>query len=360
MSIRTTAIALTAVLCAALLGGAGYVRLCVANTNCAQAQVRVIAGSEKTPFFTDPRVRDALADHGLDVQVTGKGSRDLHDQLEGYDLAFPSSALAAERIIADRPGLRRESPFFSPMVVATYTDFAEALRQAGIARPGDRPGTWVFDVAAYLEQVQAGLRWQDIPGVRGQPASNGNLVLVATTNPRSSNSAAMYIAITSNVWNGGRIAQPEDIPRLAPLIGEKLFAAQGTTGLTSEEPFDVYTAPLGKSRAPMVLLYEAQFIGARITDPGRITDDMVLMYPTPTVVADHSYVPLSPEGEELGRLLGDDPELIRLAVEHGFRPLKTETFTEVLREQDVTVPSQLDVVQAPAYDTLEGLIDAIQ
>lgn len=43
------------------------------------------------------------------------------------------------------------------------------------------------------------------------------------------------------------------------------------------------------------------------------------MYPIPTIFTKHMLIPLSEAGATLGDLLTTDPELQRLAVEHGFR-----------------------------------------
>ena len=54
--------------------------------------VRGIIGSEKQPFFADPRVRRIFANHGLDVEVDTAGSRQIATTIDltRYDFAFPS------------------------------------------------------------------------------------------------------------------------------------------------------------------------------------------------------------------------------------------------------------------------------
>src|SRR3954447_13665433 len=49
--------------------------------------VRGVIGSEKLAFFSDQRVKDAFAKHGLDVQVDPAGSRQMATQtdLSKYD-----------------------------------------------------------------------------------------------------------------------------------------------------------------------------------------------------------------------------------------------------------------------------------
>jgi hypothetical protein len=81
---------------------------------------------------------------------------------------------------------------------------------------------------------------------------------------------------------------------------------------------------------------------------------MVLMYPSPTVLSKHTLVPFNAAGDRVGRLLSTDPELQRLAAEHGFRSGAAAEFAKVTADHNVPVVSDLiDVVDTPTYDTLE-------
>ena len=46
---------------------------------------------------------------------------------------------------------------------------------------------------------------------------------------------------------------------------------------------------------------------------------MRLVYPSPTVLSKHTLVPVTDDGDRVGQLLSEDPELQRLAAVHGFR-----------------------------------------
>ena len=56
-----------------------------------------VIGSEKAPFFADPQVQKIFRQHGLNVQVTTAGSRQIATtvNLKNVDFVFPSSAPAA-------------------------------------------------------------------------------------------------------------------------------------------------------------------------------------------------------------------------------------------------------------------------
>jgi len=315
--------------------------------------VRGVIGSEKLAFFADQRVRDAFARHGLVVEVDPAGSRQIATSvdLDRYDFAFPSSAPAAERIQQTRKAARTYAPFSSPMVIATFAPIVSLLTAQGVVRP-DR----VFDVAKYLELTAAGTRWDQLPNNADFPARKN--VLVTTTDPRDSNSAAMYLAITSFVANGGVVASPEAEARVLPAVG-KLFLEQGYTQSSTDGPFEDYLSA-GMGKTPMVLAYEAQFVDRVVRGDSTIRPGMKLLYPAPTVLSKHTLVPLKPSGDEVGQLLTSDAELGKLAATFGFRTADPRYFDEVVKEHGVSVPATVvDVVEPPSYETLERMLEAI-
>lgn len=316
--------------------------------------VRGVVGSEKMAFFADDRVVQVLADNGITVEVEPAGSRQIATSvdLDRYDFAFPSSAPAAERIQRARGITAKYTPFSSPIAIATFGPIAELFTAAGVITPGPVAS---FDMNRYLELAAGGVQWDDLPGNTTYPVAKN--ILVSTTDPRSSNSAAMYLSIASYVANDhtivrGATAEAHVLPALS-----KLFLAQGYTDNSSEGPFNQYLTN-GMGPTPLVCIYEAQFVEAAAA--GRITPDMVLTYPTPTVLSNHTLVPLTRTGDTIGRLLTDDPELRRLAAEHGFRTGDNAQFTAVAAAHDVPVAADLiDIVDVPAYDTLERLLDGV-
>lgn len=315
--------------------------------------VRGVIGSEKLAFFADQRVRDAFARHGLRVEVDPAGSRQIATtvELDKYDFAFPSSAPAAERIQQDRKAARTYAPFSSPMVIATFDPIVKLLTAQGVVRPGQ-----VFDVAEYLELTAAGTRWDQLPNNTDYPARKD--LLVTTTDPRDSNSAAMYLAITSFVANGGVVASPEAEARVLPAIG-KLFLDQGYTQSSSDGPFEDYLSA-GMGKTPMVLAYEAQFVDRFVRGDSTIRPGMTLLYPAPTVLSKHTLVPLKPSGDRVGELLMSDPDLGKLAATFGFRTADPRYFEEVVKEHAAPVrASVVDVVEPPTYETLERMLEAI-
>lgn len=316
--------------------------------------VEGVVGSEKMAFFDDPRVVDALAKHGIDVDVRPAGSRQIATSVElgNLDFAFPSSLPAAERIQREAGVSRHYTPFSSPMVIATFQPIVDVLIRAGVVKAGT---VSTFDMSAYLDMVARGVQWDQIEGNTAYPVRKN--VLVSTTDPRSSNSAAMYLAVASYVANGNAVVRGGAAEaHVLPLLS-RLFLAQGYTENSSEGPFGEYL-DAGMGPVPMVWAYEAQYVAAAVD--GRIKPGMKLLYPSPTVLSRHALVPLNDDGDRVGQLLSTDPQLQALAAEHGFRTGDAAKFDAVTVANDVPVARDLiDVVDIPAYETLENLLNGV-
>ncbi|MEU7739765.1 three-helix bundle dimerization domain-containing protein [Nonomuraea sp. NPDC049158] len=316
--------------------------------------VRGVIGSEKKAFFEDPQVVRAFADKGVKVEVESAGSRQIATSMDlsRFDFAFPSSAPAGEYIQRKRKVSTKYTPFSSPMAIATFQPIADLLTTAGVVKQGPVP---TFNIGHYLELVTTDAKWDQLTGNSGYRVDKD--ILISTTDPRTSNSAAMYLAITSYVANGGKVVHGATAEKnVLPLVTQ-LFTSQGYTDNTSEGPFNEYLT-VGMGPSPMVWIYEAQFVDAATR--GQIKPGMVLMYPSPTVLSKHTLVPLNASGDRVGRLLSTDPQLQRLAAEHGFRSADAADFAKVAADHQVSVATDLiDVVDIPSYDTLEHLLDSV-
>ncbi|MEC3954291.1 hypothetical protein VMT65_14725 [Nocardia sp. CDC153] len=316
--------------------------------------VRGVVGSEKSAFFDDPRVADVLAKHGLKVEIEPAGSRQIATSVDlgTYDFAFPSSSAAAERIQRQRGVSGKYVPFSSPMAIATFKPIADLLGQSGIVQTG---ATTTFDIEKYLALAEKGVQWNQLDGNSTYPVSKN--VLVSTTDPRTSNSAAMYLAVTAYVANDNTIVRGTKAEDYAVSRVSRLFTRQGFTESSSDGPFKDYLAN-GMGTVPMAWIYEAQYVDAAAHD--QLRPDMVLMYPSPTVMSQHTVVPLNDKGDQIGKLLTTDPDLQRLAAEHGFRPTDVSLFTKVTTAHQIPVDVNLiNQVTPPDYDTLEHLLDGV-
>ncbi|MFI6642049.1 hypothetical protein [Streptomyces sp. NPDC050504] len=279
--------------------------------------VRGLIGSEKSEFFADPAVVKALAAKGYTVRTEPSGSWAMEQNpVRGYDFAFPGSKAPADEIQqkakANKGAPTR--PFYSPLVVVAHSSAARVLADNGLATlpPGSRTGT--LRMGAYLAAARADRTWQQLKGTAAHAELTGTL-FITTTDPATSNSGALYLAAASYVADGGKVAANDAaVARTKPLL-RKLIQVQGAQQTSSDAPFRDFISGVGN---PLVLVYESQV--ASLLLQKQQVGDLVVLYPDTTVSSDHTLVPLTEAGREIGALLAGDPKLRALAVRHGFRP----------------------------------------
>jgi hypothetical protein len=320
--------------------------------------VRGVIGSEKQPFFADPRVQRVFRARGFDVEVDTAGSRQIAStvDLSKYGFAFPAGVPAAGKIVADQHVHGSFTAFYTPMAIASWKPIAQLLVQAGVAK--DQGGYYTFDVAKYLELVKKNTRWTDLSANSTYPANKS--ILVTSTDVRTSNSAAMYLSIASYVANQNNVVQNGSQGDAVLPVVEPLFLKQGFVETSSEEPFDDYLT-IGIGKDPMVMIYEAQYLAHAFARDGSITQDMVLMNPTPDVLSKHTFIPLTPSGTSVGQLILNDPTLKKLEILYGFRTADAASFGRQVAAAGVRVPPNLvDVIEPPTYDALEHMIAGIE
>ena len=261
-----------------------------------------------------------------------------------------------EPILISRHVTASSVPFFTPLVVASFTDIAQVLERAGVAH--DHGGWWTLDMKAFLDLVARHVRWNELPGNTAYPSTK--FVGITSTDVTTSNSAEMYASIASYVSNENRVLESqasvdEVVNRVSPLFLEQNKTHQSTAAL-----FRDYVSK-GEGTTPMAMISEAAFVARAAAHDGGIRPNMVLMYPDPDVLSKATLVPLTHAGDVVGRLLTDDPSLQQLAIRHGFRTTSKPTaFGFLAHENHIAVQPQVgDAIEPPAGDILEALMTRI-
>lgn len=137
---------------------------------------------------------------------------------------------------------------------------------------------------------------------------------------------------------------------------------KATMAGSSATPFEDYLLKdMGDS--PLVMIYEAQFLSQ--VETGGIRPDMVLLYPEPTIYAQHILLSLNNNGSKLGNALTTDPELQKIAIKYSFRsndPKMLNEFQNYINQHKITyVPTHLDeVIDPPTFEVLEKMITQIE
>ncbi|WP_309117832.1 hypothetical protein [Saccharothrix sp.] len=290
--------------------------------------VTVVRGmlASKREFFQDPEVRRILMKHRVQVEITPVGSRDLayREDLHSFDFVFPSGQSMAELVYRRRAGKTTSpyKPFFTPIVLGTYRDYAEALEQRGVITPQpDGDGFYYnLSVPKLIEVVEQGTFWNQLPRKGGKdPVTNSNRVIAQTPDPCRTYSGSTWLGLLAFAKNGNQTPVDEsDALRLARDV-KPLFDIEGQHG---EELAPKYVTPEGRTFAPVVVIYEHQYLAHqfRMLDrTGAADRERVLLYPE----AQHETVPellaFTPAGSRLGELVTREPDLRKRALELGFR-----------------------------------------
>ncbi|MEV0194427.1 hypothetical protein AB0I39_38635 [Kitasatospora purpeofusca] len=294
----------------------------------------------KGEFFDDPEVQRLLLRHGIRVHVTVAGSQELvHGDYSRLAFLFPSGRPPANDILArlkrDNGYSKAYNPFVSPLVLATYRDYAQALEGEGIAVPqyragrGEEPLYYSLDLAAFLDRGEQHRTWNDL-NIQRHGTTNGNVVVAQTSHICQSNSAETFLAQVAFTRNGGRVPEDAGADELAARI-KPLLSAQGMPGV---DVFGPYASPEGRGIAPVVVVYEHQYLAyqAHYRDTRHELDtSRVLLYPTFQFITQPQFISLAPEADRLGDLLTHDRLLRERAVALGYRTIGDDADSEELR-----------------------------
>jgi len=360
--------------------------------------------ASKSDYFKDPEVQRLLLKHGLRVDIHRLGSRGIATQsLTGMDAVFPSGQPAA-KLILDRQdrSVRSVRPFVTPLVLGTFRAYAETLEKMGVATAqppagGGRALYYDLDMDRFMglldgrigtkdqaltgDQDRDGVTeradtWNGIgfdgPGGR----SNSGRVLVRTSSVCESNAAGTYLSILAFVANGDSTpgaGQADETKAMAEArtVARKIKPLIDLQGMWADEQADSYLSDLGESIAPISLIYEHQYLAHQIAherEHGEADTDRVLLYPTPYALTEPQLISLSGEGDRLVRVIQDDPELRRRAIELGFRVRfsgedgTSDQLNGYLDDHGIQVPRpnrDETKVYEPDLDVLEEIIDSV-
>lgn len=319
--------------------------------------VKILTGSEKEKFLTDPELAKVLESEGIAITVQKAGSREIatRPDLKSFDVAYPAGASAAVKISQITGSKRIFATFYTPMAVASWKTLVPVLERSNLVSHKDG-SYFIVDMAGLVGMMQKGTRWKDLPGNTAYAV--GKSVLVTSTDVRKSNSGGMYLALAAYLANGNNVVDNEaDADKVvASMVG--LFSKQGFQESSSAGPFEDYTS-MGIGKAPLVMIYEQQFLEYILSHPNP-NPDMVLLYPVPTILTKHTIVALSDNGARFAEVMTSNPKVGSIAQRYGFRTQdNTELFAAVEAKKMVIPHTIVDVIDPPSYDILEKLITRI-
>ncbi len=314
-------------------------------------------GGEKIGIFEDDEIAKILLDkYGVvfDYQKAGSYDMIVADHTNRNYL-FPASQAPLElykKTYQKTP--KSEIIYNTPLVIYSRPLVVKALVQKGVV--SQKSGVYYVDMNQLTQLMLDGLTWADI----GVPELYGSIV-VDTTDPSASNSGNMFAALLANIINGGQPVTAANVDEVAVKL-KKIYDKLGYMQTSSADMFSQFLK-IGVGANPMIAGYENQLLEFAVSNPdtwNALKNEIIILYPTPTVWSTHVYIALDKAGEAgIEALL--DSEVQRLSwTHHGFRTganasQETGQFNVNGVAKEVT-----SVTQLPDDAVMEQLIEKIK
>lgn len=315
-------------------------------------------GGEKIGVMEDKEISDILAkEYHIAFNYSRAGSLDMVTaDRTGKNYLFPSSRTALE-YYKEQHGepVSDEIIFNTPIVLYSHKAVAEALMTDGTVYTAE--GVYFADMAKLTDKLVGEVTWAEL----GLTELYGSFS-VDTTDPVRSNSGNMFAALLANVLCGGKTADEESVRAVLPQLKE-IFAKLGYMETSSSDLFNQFLRT-GIGAKPIIAGYENQLIEYAAENPdkySKIADDIVIIYPTPTIWSTHIYIALDETGK-LGAAALCDEKIQQLAWEkHGFRTSGCD-ISEESGEGLVSriAPSLNSVINMPDYRVMKIIIDELE
>ncbi len=201
----------------------------------------------------------------------------------------------------------------TPIVVYSWKDVAEALINEGIVTLTD--GTYyITDMPKLLQYILEGKKWSEI----GLKLLYGN-VNIASTDPVTSSPGATYYGLLLSIMCENQINETtiaENLPKL-----KDFYEKSGYMNNTPADLFERYLKE-GMGAYPMIVDYEKSMIDFANSNPNgfnQVKDDVVVLYPAPTIWNSHCVNTFTENGEAFYKVF-EDEEIGQIAWDkYGFR-----------------------------------------
>ena len=211
----------------------------------------------------------------------------------GRNYLFPSSRTALD-FYKERQGepVSDEIIFNTPLVLYSHKAVAEGLMTDGTVTLSD--GVYYADMQKLTEKIKSRVIWAEA----GLPELYGN-VTVDTTDPVRSNSGNMFAALLANVLCGGKTVDEASVKEIMPQLKD-IFSDLGYMETSSSDLFNQFIRT-GIGAKPIIAGYENQLLEYAAENPdqyAKLKDDIVIIYPTPTLWSTHIYIALDETGKQ--------------------------------------------------------------
>ena len=317
--------------------------------------------------ITLPLIRESIGLGNKDIvnKISNGGSITINtDGVSKYDALFTSDqrfydyyklspnkdAGESDRYIVLDGGLTLNTP----IVIYSWKDVANKLIDEKIVTQTDGV-YYITDMNKLIEYILNGKKWSDI----GLTDLYGN-INIASTDPVSSSPGATYYGLLLSILGNGQITDEGLENNLAKL--KQFYQKSGYMNNTPADLFERYLKT-GMGGEPMIVDYEKSLIDFANSNPNgfkQVKDDIVVLYPKPTIWNSHCYAAFTDNGKKLYKALQDD-EIQQIAWErYGFRTGITGGNYDV-SSVDIAIPKTINsTVGSLKMDYYNKLIDYLK
>ena len=201
----------------------------------------------------------------------------------------------------------------TPIVIYSWKEVVNAFINEGIVTLEDNV-YYITNMNKLIDYILNNKKWSDI----GLNKLYGN-INIASTDPVSSSPGATYYGLLLSILSGGQI---EDATLEDNLTRLKQFYQK--SGYMNNTPADLFERYLktGMGGEPIIVDYEKSIIDFANSNPtgfNQVKDDIVILYPKPTIWNSHCFMAFTENGKKLYEAFMDK-EIEQIAWEkYGFR-----------------------------------------
>ena len=201
----------------------------------------------------------------------------------------------------------------TPIVIYSWKPVVESLINENIVTLKDDV-YYITDMNKLIDYILQGKKWSDI----GLENLYGT-INIASTDPVSSSPGATYYGLLLSVLSGGNVTSENIEANLSKL--RDFYIKSGYMNNTPADLFERYLKT-GMGGEPMIVDYEKSIIDFANSNKDAfesVKNDIVILYPEPTIWNSHCFASFTENGNKLYEALNDS-EIAEIAFKkYGFR-----------------------------------------
>lgn len=276
--------------------------------------------------ITKPLIRESVNLGNNDVITKIKNGENItinSDNVSKYDALFTSDQRFYDYYKLSPDKTKNESDRYyvldggltlnTPIVIYSWKEVVNAFINEGIVTLEDNV-YYITDMNKLIDYILNNKKWSDV----GLNELYGN-INIASTDPVSSSPGATYYGLLLSILSGGQI---EDATLEDNLTRLKQFYQK--SGYMNNTPADLFERYLktGMGGEPIIVDYEKSIIDFANSNPtgfNQVKNDIVILYPKPTIWNSHCFMAFTENGKKLYEAFMDK-EIEQIAWEkYGFR-----------------------------------------